>query len=99
MHAVTVDVVLEVVSAKDGIFSVTCTAHGGTVLTSELSVPGGTSHELQLKGTQKRRGDDTYSITLNNVVGGGDGDKYECIATNGVSHEATDMEILRGQYM
>ena len=92
------DVVLEVLSAKDKIISVTCTAKGGTVLTSALTEPGGATHELQLEGMQRRRGDDTYSITLHNIAGGNDGDKYECIATNGVSHEPSDIEILRGIY-
>ena len=96
-YIVNVDVVIEVLSARMGTFSVTCTARGGAVLISSLTGPGGVYHELEPVGTPQMRGDDAYSITTRTLSGGNDGDTYQCIATNGVSTpDPSDSETLRG---
>ena len=52
---VTVEVVLEVVLARAGMFTVTCTARGGTVLHSSLTGPGGVNYTLQLIGIREEK--------------------------------------------
>ena len=97
VNIVTVDVVIEVQSAKEGIFSVTCTARGGTVLNSSLTGPGTVPQELRPVGRVGLRGDDTYSITTPSLSRGANGDTYQCIATNGASTpDPSDSATLRG---
>ena len=99
MHMIAVspvDVSIDVVSAREGTFTVTCTSSGGTVLSSSLTGPGGLDLQLQPVGTPQYRGQDTYlaSGTLN---GGSDGDTYHCTAANGVpAPEPSDSEALKG---
>ena len=73
---------IDVQSAREGTFSVTCTARGGTVLNSSLTGPATVPHELQPVGRLGLRGDDTYSITTPSLSRGANGDTYQCIATN-----------------
>lgn len=89
---------IDVQSAREGTFSVTCTARGGSVLNSSLTGPGTVSHKLQPVGKLGLRGDDTYSVTTPSLSGGADGDIYQCIATNGVSSpDPSDRQTLRGK--
>ena len=104
---VTVDVNVKVISAREGTFTVTCTAKGGTVLSSSLSGPGIVNYTLMLVGTRNRRGDDTYSVTTHTIYGGANGDIYSCIARNGAATQLAasgllvdpnDSETLTGQW-
>ena len=90
------EVSIDVESAREGTFTVTCTSSGGTVLSSSLTGPGGLDLELQPVGTPQYRGQDTYSVTTGTRTGS-DGDTYHCTASNGVSEsEPSDTETLRG---
>ena len=92
------DVSIDVVSARERTFTVTCTSSGGTVLSSSLTGPGGLDLELQPVGTPQYRGQDTYSVTTDTLTGGSDGDTYHCTASNGVPAPVpSDSETLRGQ--
>ena len=98
VSVVSVEVCIDVVSAREGTFTVTCTSSGGTVLSSSLTGPGGLDLELQPVGTPERRGQDTYSATTGTRTGS-DGDTYYCIASNGVpSPHGQAAETLRGIY-
>ena len=91
------DVSIDVVSAREGTFTVTCTSSGGTVLSSSLTGPGGLDLELQPVGTPQYRGQDTYRATTGTLTGASDGDTYSCTASNGVSEsEPSDSETLTG---
>jgi len=95
-----VDVSIDVVSAREGTFTVTCTSSGGTVLSSSLTGPGDLDLELQPVGTPQYRGQDTYSVTTGTLNGGSDGDTYNCTASNGVPLSnpiSSDIETLRGE--
>ena len=88
---------IDVQSAREGTFSVTCTARGGTVLNSSLTGPATVPHELQPVGRLGLRGDDTYSITTPSLSRGANGDTYQCIATNGASTpDPSDSVTLTG---
>jgi len=63
-----VNVSIDVESAREGTFTVTCTSSGGTVLSSSLTGPGGLDLELQPVGTPQYRGQDTYHCTASNGV-------------------------------
>ena len=80
----SVDVSIDVVSEREGTFTVTCTSSGGTVLSSSLTGPGGLDLELQPVGTPQYRGQDTYHATTGIMTRGSDGDTYHCTASNGV---------------
>ena len=93
------EVSIDVVSAREGTFTVTCTSSGGTVLSSSLIGPGGLALELQPVGNRMYMGQDTYSVTTDTLNGGSDGDTYSCTASNGVPLSdpiASDSETLRG---
>ena len=95
----SVDVRIDVISARDGTYTVTCTTTGGTVLSGSLTGPAGLNIPLQPVGTVNRTGQDSYSATTNNRSGGSDGDTYQCTASNGVSSpDASGSEVLRGSY-
>ena len=97
---VSVDVSIDVVSEREGTFTVTCTSSGGTVLSSSLTGPGGLDLELQSVGTPQYRGQDTYRATTGALNGASDGDTYNCTASNGVplsDPTASDSETLRGK--
>ena len=90
------EVSIDVESAREGTFTVTCTSSGGTVLNSSLTGPGGLDLELQPVGTPQYRGQDIYSVTTGTRTGS-DGDTYHCTASNGVpAPEPSDTETLRG---
>ena len=101
---VTVDVYVEVLSARERSFTVTCTARGGTVLNSSLTGPG-VNHTLNLVGAKNMRGDDTYMVTTRPISGGVNGDTYKCVATNGAAvldsngepTDPSDSESLNGK--
>ena len=93
----SVDVRIDVISARDGTYTVSCTTTGGTVLSGSLAGPAGLNIPLQPVGTVNRRGQDSYSATTGTRTGGHNGDTYQCMATNGVSSpDAT--ETLKGSY-
>ena len=97
MHVVSVSVSIQVLSRREGTFRVTCTATGGTVLTSSFSGPGGVDLVLQPVGTVGRTGQNTYSVTSGTISGRSNGDTYLCTATNGVSSPApSDSAVLAG---
>ena len=88
---------IQVLSRREGTFSVTCTASGGTVLTSYFSGPGVMNSELQPVGTVGRTGQNTYSVTSDTISGRSNGDTYLCTATNGVTSPApSDSAVLAG---
>ena len=97
MHVVSVSVSIQVLSRREGTFSVTCTATGGTVLTSSFTGPGGVDLVLQPVGTVGRTGQNTYSVTSDTISGRSNGDTYLCTATDGVSSPApSDSAVLAG---
>ena len=77
---------IEVVSEREGTFTVTCTATGGTLSTSSLTGPGlgGGGLQLQAEGGIGRTGQNTYSVTSGTLSEQSNGDTYTCTATNDV---------------
>ena len=74
----------------------TCTAYGGTVVSSSLTGPG-VDLELQPLGSIERTGQNTYSVTSDTVSGRSNGDTYQCTAAAAVtSPDPSDSEVLRG---
>ena len=100
VHAYTVSAVavtINVVSSRQGTFTVTCTASGGTVVLSSLTGPGGVDLELQPMGDIGRTGHNTYSITSGILSGRSNGDTYQCTAEDEVSSpHPSDSAMLRG---
>ena len=75
----------------------TCTARGGTVVSSSLTGPGGVNLELQPVGSIGRTGQNTYSITSGTLSGRSNGDTYQCTAAAAVSSpDPSDSTVLRG---
>ena len=75
----------------------TCTASGGTVVSSSLTGPGGVVLELQPVVSIGRTGQNTYSVTSGTLSGRSNGDTYQCIATaNLYSPHPSDSTVLRG---
>ena len=101
-HAYTVSsvtVTINVVSSRQRTFSVTCTARGGTVVSSSVTGPGGVDLELQPVGNIGRTGQNTYSITSGTLSGRSNGDTYHCTAADNLSSpDPSDSEVLRGMY-
>ena len=96
----SVDVTINVMSSRLGIFTVTCTASGGTVVSSSLTGPGGVDLELQPLGSIGRTGQNTYSVNVT-LSGRSNGDTYQCTATDNLSSpDATDSDntVLRGMH-
>ena len=95
-------VTINVQSARDGTFTVTCTSTGGTVLSSSFTGPAGEDlGQLEPVGTPQMRGQDMYSSTTPTRTGGRDGDMFNCVASNGVSNSPSGSATLRGtdQYL
>ena len=75
----------------------TCTASGGTVVSSSLTGPGGVDLELQPMVSIGRTGQNTYSITSGTLSGRNDGNTYQCTAAaNLPSPNPSDSAVLRG---
>ena len=102
-HAYTVssvDIGINVVSSRQGTFTVACTASGGTVVSSSLTGPGGVDLELQPVGSIGRTGQNTYSVTSGTLSGRSNGDTYLCTAaTNLSSPSLNDSAVLSGIYV
>ena len=82
---VTASVSINVVSAREGTYTVTCTTTGGTVLSGSLTGPGGVNiTNFSSVGTLNYRGQDSYRASTGTRTGGSDGDIYQCTATNGI---------------
>ena len=94
------DVTINVVSSRQGQFTVTCTASGGTVVSSSLTGPGVVDLELQPLGSIERTGENTYSVTSGILSGRSDGDSYQCTAAANLSPPyLSDSAVLRGMHM
>ena len=78
-------VTINVESSRQGTFTVTCTASGGTVVSSSLTGPGGVDLELQPAGSIGRTGQNTYSVTSGTLSGRSNGDTYLCTASADLS--------------
>ena len=77
----------------------TCTASGGTVVSSSLTGPGGVDLELQPVGSIGRTGQNTYSITSGALSGGSNGDTYLCTAAANLSSpHPSGSAVLRGMH-
>ena len=93
----SVDVTINMVSSRQGTFTVTCTASGGTVVSSSLTGPGGVDLELQPMGDIGRTGQNTYSVTSGTLSGRRNGDTYQCTVADEVSSpHPSDSTVLRG---
>ena len=95
VHTVSsVDITISVLSAT---LTVTCTASGGTVVSSSLTGPGGVDLELRPVGSIRRTGQNTYSVTSEPLSGRSNGDTYRCTAADKVSSPVpSDITVLRG---
>ena len=77
----------------------TCTASGGTVVSSSLTGPGGVALELQPVESIGRTGQNTYSITSGTLSGRSNGDIYLCTAVADLSPpHPSDITVLRGMH-
>ena len=97
----SVDVTINVVSSRQGTFTVTCTASGGTVVSSSLTGPGGVALTLQPVGSIGRTGQNSYSVSSVTLSGRSNGYTYQCTAAAAVSSPDTtdsDSAVLRGMY-
>ena len=87
------DVAINVVLSRQRTFTVTCTASGGTVVSSSLTGPGG----VDLVRSIGRTGQNTYSVTSGTLSGRSNGDTYQCTAAAAVSSpHLSDSIVLRG---
>ena len=94
----SVDVTINVESSRQGVFTVTCTASGGTVVRSSLTGPGGVDLVLQPVGSIGRTGQNTYSVTSGTLSGRSNGDTFQCTAAAAVSSpHLSDSTVLRGK--
>ena len=96
---VSVSASIGVVSGREGTFTVTCTATGGTLSTGSLTGPGlgGGGLQLQSEGSIGRTGQNTYSVTSDTLSGQSNGDTYTCRAMNNVSSPMSSV-VLQGIY-
>ena len=97
----SVDVTINVMSSREGTFTVTCTASGGTVVSSSLTGPGGEALELQPVGSIGRTGQNTYSVTSGTLSERNNGDTYHCTAAANLSSPSlsdSDNTVLRGMH-
>ena len=77
----------------------TCTASGGTVVSSSLTGPGGVDLALQPVGDIGRTGQNTYSVTSETLSGRSNGDTYHCTAAAAVSSpHPSGSAVLRGMH-
>ena len=97
---VSVSASIGVVSGREGTFTVTCTATGGTLSTSSLTGSGLRDGDLQLQaeGSIGRTGQNTYSVTSDSLSGQSNGDTYTCRAMNNVSSPMSSV-VLEGMIM
>ena len=95
---VTASVSINVVSAREGTYTVTCTTTGGIVLSGSLTGPGGVNIiNFSPVGTLNYRGQDNYTASTGTRTGGSNGDTYQCTSTNGVpSPDGSGSATLRG---
>ena len=91
---ILVSVSIEVVSEREGAFTVTCTATG-EFSTSSLTGPG-LGDALQLQA-EEIAGQNIYSVTSDTLFGRSNGDTYTCTATNDVSSKVSSV-VLAGTY-
>ena len=95
----SVAVTINVESPRQGTFTVTCTASGGTVVSSSLTGPGGVDLELQPVEIIGRTGQNTYSVTSGTLSGRSNRDTYQCTAADEVSSpHLSDSAVLRGMH-
>ena len=89
---------IEVESGRDGTFRVQCISSGGRPTDMQNYGPGGSYSNLniQAEGTPQRMGGDIFSATTSIISGGSNGDRYQCVAHNGVSTPPNDKVQLRG---
>ena len=77
----------------------TCTASGGTVVSSSLTGPGVVDLELQPVGSIGRTGQNNYSVTSGTLSGRSNGDTYNCTAAADLSPpHLKNSTVLRGMY-
>ena len=77
----------------------TCTARGGTVVSSSLTGPGGVDLALQPVGSTGRTGQNTYSVTSGILSGRSNGDTYQCTAAANLSSpHLSDSAVLSGMH-
>ena len=96
----SVAVTINVLSSRQGTFTVTCTANGGTVVSSSLTRPGGVDLELQPVGSIGRTGQNIYSVTSATLSGRSNGDTYHCTAAADLSSPSlSNSAVLRGMHM
>ena len=94
----SVDITINVMSSRQGLFTVTCTASGGTVVSSSLTGPGGVALVLQPVESIGRTGQNTYSVTSGTLSGRSNGDTYQCTAVANLSSpHLSDSTVLRGK--
>ena len=91
-----------VVSARSGLFKVNCTSTGGRALT--MSVSGPSCFNFNLKKIKNiniinQMGNDNFSATSNAISGRSNGDIFQCIASNGVSSDPTNVVELKGNLL
>ena len=98
LFLVTASVSINVMSARQGSYTVTCTTTGGTVLFGSLTGPGGVNIiNFSPVGTRNYRGNDNYRASTGTRTGGSDGDTYQCTATNQVpAPDGSGSATLRG---
>ena len=93
----SVDITINVLSSRQGTFTVICTASGGTVVSSSLTGPGRVDLELQPVGSIGRIGQNIHSVTSGTLSGRRNGDMYQCTAAAAVSSpHPSDNIVLRG---
>ena len=92
----SVDVTINMLSSRQGTFTVTCTASGGTVASSSLTGPG-EDLELLPVGSIGRTGQNTYSDTSGTLSRRSNGDTYLCTAGADLSSpHLSGSTVLRG---
>ena len=94
----SVDIIINVLSSRQGLFKVTCIASGGTVVSSSLTGPGVVDLELQPVESIGRTGQNTYTVTSGILSGRSNGDTYQCTAAAAVSSpDPSDRTMLKGK--
>ena len=92
---ILVSVSIEVVSEREGAFTVTCTATG-EFSSSSLTGPG-LGEALQLQA-EEIAGQNIYSVTSDTLFGRSNGDTYTCTTTNDASSKVSSV-VLAGTIM
>ena len=92
---------IEVISGREGNFSVKCTSSGGKTFTMGVEGPRYSSEEqgqmrVEAVGDPQRIGSDTYSATTSVISGGCNGDTYQCTASNGAAPDQSHNVTLKG---